>query len=161
MHCFIADYKEALEKGVVPAAYGRLMFLGAGGSGKSSLLDGLMGKPLRVAESTLLAVTQTLSYQWIKTDEDAWKLYSEDDEQRCLAAKSRQLVESKNRGMDLEGSYIKSWTLAPAVKTFSLVGGAVVTMKKKYLKKHHSSRKILIWKKQEVFHPMTVVRFQR
>ena len=85
-------YNEALNEGAVPAAYVRLMFLGAGGSGKSSLLDGLMNIPLQQAESTALADTRTVSYKWIATDstEEAWKPHTDDDETRKLAAKAHQ-----------------------------------------------------------------------
>ena len=127
-------YKEALEKGAVPAAYGRLMFLGAGGSGKSSLLDGLMGKPLRVAESTALADTITVSYQWIKAAEmaeEAWKLYTEEDEAKSLAAKSRQLLESRKKGLDRRGFYIDNWDEAQATKVFDISGLAVEEIKRK------------------------------
>ena len=130
-HSFLI-YKEALEKGAVPAAYGRLMFLGAGGSGKSSLLDGLMGKPLRVGESTALADTLTVSYQWIKAAEmaeEAWKLYSEEVEARSLAAKSRELVKSKGNDSDMGGSYIDSWDNATAVKLFDISGDALDKIK--------------------------------
>ena len=88
----ILAYIEALKEGAVPAAYVRLMFLGSGGSGKSSLLDGLMNIPLQQAESTALADTRTVSYKWIAADstEEAWKLHTDDDETRKLAAKAHQ-----------------------------------------------------------------------
>ena len=91
----ILAYSEALNEGAVPAAYVRLMFLGAGGSGKSSLLDGLMNIPLRQAESTALADTRTVSYKWITADStgEAWKPRTDDDEKRNLAAKAHQLHE--------------------------------------------------------------------
>ena len=88
----ISSYIEALKEGAVPAAYVRLMFLGAGGSGKSSLLEGLMNIPLQQAESIALADTRTVSYKWIAADstEEAWKLHTDDDETRKLAAKAHQ-----------------------------------------------------------------------
>ena len=91
----ILAYNEALNEGAVPTAYVRLMFLGAGGSGKSSLLDGLMNIPLQQAESTALADTRTVSYKWIAADstEEAWKPHTNDDEKRNLAAKAHQLQE--------------------------------------------------------------------
>ena len=91
----ISSYNEALNEGAVPAAYVRLMFLGPGGSGKSSLLDGLMNIPLQQAESTALADTRTVSYKWIAADstEEAWKPRTDDDEKRNLAAKAHQLQE--------------------------------------------------------------------
>ena len=91
----ILAYNEALNEGAVPAAYVRLMFLGPGGSGKSSLLDGLMNIPLQQAESTALADTRTVSYKWIAADstEETWKPHTDDDETRDLAAKAHQLQE--------------------------------------------------------------------
>ena len=88
----ILAYIQALKEGAVPAAYVRLMFLGSGGSGKSSLLDGLMNIPLQQAESTALADTRTVSYKWIAADstEEAWKLHTDDDETRKLATKAHQ-----------------------------------------------------------------------
>ena len=90
----ISSYNEALNEGAVPAAYVRLMFLGAGGSGKSSLLDGLMNIPLQQAESTALADTRTVSYKWIAADstEEAWKPRTDDDETRNLA---RELLDDR------------------------------------------------------------------
>ena len=93
----IIEYFAALKKGSVPSACVRVMFLGAGGSGKSSLLDGLMGQCLREAESTVLADTQTVSFQWISTTERAksiWKPYSDREETRNLAAKTDIIVQS-------------------------------------------------------------------
>ena len=88
----ISSYNEALNEGAVPAAYVRLMFLGPGGSGKSSLLDGLMNIPLQQAESTALADTRTVSYKWIAADstEEVWKQRTDDDETNKLAAKAHQ-----------------------------------------------------------------------
>ena len=128
------EYTEALKQGSVPAAYARLMFLGAGGSGKSSLLDGLMNIPLRTAESTALADTKTVSYQWIKAAdaaEEAWRLHSNEDEAKGLAAKSRQLAESRRRGREVKGSFITVWALAPAVKVYDVAEQAVDFLKRK------------------------------
>ena len=70
MHA-LADYTEALKVGEVPAAYARLMFLGAGGPGKSSLLDGLMNIQMRIAESTALADTMSIKYHWVEAADAA------------------------------------------------------------------------------------------
>ena len=63
---YLAHYAEAMKEGSVPAAYFRLMSLGAGGSGKSSLLDGLMNIPLQIAESTALADTRRVIFSGSK-----------------------------------------------------------------------------------------------
>ena len=115
MHA-LADYAEALKVGEVPAAYARLMFLGAGGSGKSSLLDGLMNIPMRIAESTALADTLSIKYHWVEAAdaaEDAWKARTEEDEIKELATLSRMVVNGKG-----EGSNIQNWDQAEAVKVF-------------------------------------------
>jgi GTPase SAR1 family protein len=122
------DYAEALSKGTVPGAYVRLMFLGAGGSGKSSLLDGLMNVPLRMAETTAVADTRTVSFQWIKAAdscEEAWKEHTSSDEATSLAAHSHSLALNKMRGKEEVGSFIFCWPLAPAVVSFGLAAGAV------------------------------------
>ena len=115
MHA-LANYAEALKFGEVPAAYARLMFLGVGGSGKSSLLDGLMKIPMRIAESTALADTCSIKYHWVEAAdaaEDAWKKRTEEDEIKELATLSRMVVNSKG-----EGSNIQNWDQAEAVKVF-------------------------------------------
>ena len=97
------------------------MFLGAGGSGKSSLLDGLMNMKLRVAESTALADTKTVSFQWIKAAddaEDAWKEHTSADEARSLAIHSHCVVQKKRRGISIRG-----WG-ASALVTFGVAVGA-------------------------------------
>ena len=96
-----ADYKEALKSGVVPAPYARVMFLGVGGSGKSSVLDGLMNKKRRTAESTALADTLNIRYHWVEAAdaaEEAWKLVQEEDELEELASLSRKVLASKTEG---------------------------------------------------------------
>ena len=109
---------EALKLGEVPAAYARVMFLGPGGSGKSSLLDGLMNQPLRPDESTALADTLNIKYQWVEAAdaaEDAWKAVTEEDEDNELASLSHQVVQ---RGSQGAAAYIKNWAKAPAVVLF-------------------------------------------
>ena len=116
-------YVEALKQGAAPAAYVRLMFIGSGGSGKSSLVDGLMNKPMQTGESTALADTKTVSYQCIKAADAAgegWKVHSKADEASGLAARSRQIVDNKRRGRDVKGSYINDWAAVPAVKIFNI-----------------------------------------
>ena len=94
----IADYAEALKLGEAPVPYARVMFLGPGGSGKSSLLDGLMDQPLRLAESTALADILNITYHWVEAAdaaEDAWRLMAEEDEVEELASLCRLAVKDK------------------------------------------------------------------
>ena len=97
MHIYTEDYAKALKQGVVPAAYVRLMFIGEGGSGKSSLLDGLMNNPFRDPDSTALVDTRSVSYQWIQSANahDAWKPHTEKDEVMMLAAQSHEFVKGR------------------------------------------------------------------
>ena len=74
---------------MAPVAYTRVMFLGPGGSGKSSLLDGLMDQPLRLAESTALADILNITYHWVEAAdaaEDAWRLRAGEDDVQELAS---------------------------------------------------------------------------
>ena len=94
----IADYAEALKLGEAPVAYARVMFLGPGGSGKSSLLDGLMDQPLRLAESTALADILNITNHWVEAAdaaEDAWRLMEEKDEVQELASLCHLAVKDK------------------------------------------------------------------
>ena len=120
-----ADYKEAFKSGVVPVTYARVMFLGAGGSGKSSVLDGLMNKPLRTAESTALADTLNIWYHWVEAAdaaEDAWKCADEEDELKQLALLSDQVVAINEEGAGDGGkektSLVQKWPVAQAEKVF-------------------------------------------
>ena len=75
------------------------MFLGAGGSGKSSLIDGLMNIPLKEAESTALSDTRTVTYQWVTeadAEEDCWKQYSSSDEKKSIAIKCHHIVKRRS-----------------------------------------------------------------
>ena len=129
----LADYAEALKVGEVPAAYARLMFLGVGGSGKSSLLDGLMNIPMRIAESTALADTLSIKYHWVEAAdaaEDAWKVRTEEDEVKELATLSRKVVKGKGGGSKGAGSYIRDWALAPAVGVFAVAAGSVAALRR-------------------------------
>ena len=120
-----ADYKEAFKRGVVPVAYARVMFLGPGGSGKSSVLDGLMNKPIRTAESTALADTLNIWYHWVEAAdaaEDAWKCTDEEDELEQLALLSHQAVAINEEGAGDGGkektSLVQKWPVAQAEKVF-------------------------------------------
>ena len=96
---YLAHYAEAMKEGSVPAAYFRLMLLGAGGSGKSSLLDGLMNIPLQIAESTALADTRKVTFQWVQAADaidEAWKEYTADDEERDLAAYAQYHIQEQS-----------------------------------------------------------------
>ena len=78
------------------------MFLGAGGSGKSSLLDGLMNIPLKEAESTALTDTRTVTFQWVAEADgadEAWKEYSSSDETKSIAIKCHHIVAKKRKRM--------------------------------------------------------------
>ena len=74
------------------------MLLGPGGSGKSSLLDGLMNIPLQIAESTALADTRKVTFQWVQAADaidEAWKEYTATDEESALALNAHYLTENK------------------------------------------------------------------
>ena len=156
--CFFKDdYAEALKKGAVPAAYVRLMFMGAGGSGKSSVLDGLMNIPLKTAESTALADTRKVTFQWVQAADSvdaAWKEYTTSDEVRSLAGNARFIAEKKSDG-DV-GSLLKH-TMVFAVKTDktkNLMSGSVHPeyVKKVSQLKHDTYQNIL----KEAEHPKVV-----
>ena len=80
------EYQRALKQGVVRSAYARVMFVGPGGVGKSSLLHGLMNKPLPKANSTQLAETVTVkpaTKKWASAGEDStsfWREITDNDE---------------------------------------------------------------------------------
>ena len=85
-----ADYQEALRLGEVLVAYARVMMVGPGGVGKSSLLRGLMNQRLpQDAESTILADTKVVKRQfWAKAGESAdsyWAEITDEDEIEELA----------------------------------------------------------------------------
>ena len=74
------------------------MFLGPGGSGKSSLLDGLMNKLIRLAESTALVDILNIKYHWVEagdTAEDAWKAVEVEDEVQELASLCHMAMKNK------------------------------------------------------------------
>ena len=80
------EYQRALAQGVVRSAYARVMFVGPGGVGKSSLLHGLMNKPLPKANSTQLAETVTVkpaTKKWASAGENSksfWREITDSDE---------------------------------------------------------------------------------
>ena len=80
----VGDYQQALERGKVKLAYSRVMLLGAGGVGKSSLQRGLMNQRLVEANSTQLADISTITLShWAKSGnkgEEHWRSVEEDDE---------------------------------------------------------------------------------
>ena len=75
-----------MHHGVVRSAYARVMFVGPGGVGKSSLLHGLMNKPLPLANSTQLADTMTVkpaTRKWASAGGDSksfWREVTDNDE---------------------------------------------------------------------------------
>ena len=94
------------------------MFLGVGGSGKSSILDGLMNNQLRTAESTPLADTLNIKYHWVEAAdaaEDAWKRANEKDELKQLALMGRQIIANKEEGAG-GGGKAQKVPMAPAKK---------------------------------------------
>ena len=85
MHILVDEYRRALELGVVLSAYARVMFIGPGGIGKSSLLRSLMNLPFEAesASSTQLADTvavKPVSYQWLNGDGTFWREVTDKDE---------------------------------------------------------------------------------
>ena len=85
---FEVDYVQALKEGEVKIAYARIMLIGPGGVGKSSLLNGLMNLPLpHEAYSTQLADTYTLKRTdrpaetfWAKQVGGYWVKVTDQDE---------------------------------------------------------------------------------
>ena len=60
--------------------YGRVMMIGAGGAGKTSLRFGLMKKPLpKIAFSTLLANSLSVKCQWAGASGQKWEEIEEDE----------------------------------------------------------------------------------
>lgn len=78
------EYYEALKLGEVLVAYGKVMMIGPGGAGKTSLRRSLMNIKLPLlASSTLLANALSVKYQWAKAGDEAsqyWIEVSEEDE---------------------------------------------------------------------------------
>ena len=77
------------------------MCIGPGGSGKSSLPDGLMNQPLCPDESTALADTLNIKYQWVEAADaadGAWKAIIEEDEVKEMASLSCQVMKHRSQG---------------------------------------------------------------
>ena len=127
-----------MKDGSVPAAYFRLMLIGAGGSGKSSLLDGLMNIPLKIAESTALADTRKVTFQWVQAADaidEPWKEYTVTDEERALAANVHYLTENKQT---MDESIKEQSTIKPTdifrLKTETIKNIAITPVKSEFVK---------------------------
>ena len=92
-HNICTAYQEALKKGEVLVAYGRVTFLGPAAAGKTSLKHGLMHKPLPpVPKSTIVAEVHTLrpvdSSRLASVSSSSisyWKEVTEEDEMEEIA----------------------------------------------------------------------------
>ena len=77
--------------------YGRVMMIGAGGAGKTSLRHGLMKKLLpKVASSTLLANSSSVKYQWTGASGQRWVEIDEEDEISELAILLSRIIADKS-----------------------------------------------------------------
>ena len=100
------DYRQALKLGEVLVAYARVMMIGPGGVGKSSLLRGLMNQELPPdAESTILADTKMLKPHvqfWAKAGQDNDSYWEEVTDQDEIQELSRlvHLVASAKSGTE-------------------------------------------------------------
>ena len=94
--------------------YGRVMMIGAGGAGKTSLRHGLMKKPLpEMASSTLLANALSVKYQWAGAGDSSgqkWIEINEEDEINELVTLLSQILQEK--------SLLQSVESASAIKDF-------------------------------------------
>ena len=71
-------YSKALKSGSVEVSYCRIMLIGLGEAGKTSLIHGLMNQQLPDrANSTILASTQSVRYYWIKTEKGRYSYWTE------------------------------------------------------------------------------------
>ena len=114
------------------------MLLGAGGSGKSSLLDGLMNIPLQIAESTALADTRKVTFQWVQAADavdKAWKEYTANDEKRALAVNAHYLTENKKK---IDETTQEQSTIKPTdmfrLKTETIKNIAITPVKPEFVK---------------------------
>ena len=91
------DYYDALKLGEILVVYGRLMMIGVGGAGKTSLLCALMNEPLpNRASSTLLANACTVKRHFASAGDHAgqnWVVVGEDDEMNELATFLQRVLE--------------------------------------------------------------------
>ena len=93
-------YSQALKSGSVEVSYGRIMLIGLGAAGKTSLIHGLMNQQLPDrANSTILASTRSVKYYWIKAEAGRcshWTELSNDDKTQevAQAAKSSNVHHS-------------------------------------------------------------------
>ena len=94
--------------------YGRVMMIGAGGAGKTSLRHGLMKKSLpEMAFSTLLANSLSVKCQWARTGDPSgqtWVEVDDEDELNELAYLLSTTLQNK--------SLLKSVECASAIKAF-------------------------------------------
>ena len=103
------DYFQALQHGVVKVAYARVMLIGPGGVGISSLLSGLRKKKFsKSTDSTqgadILNLRPTESY-WARITGGHWEIITDEDEIKELA----QLVQRVQQNEQLvKGSHSKS-----------------------------------------------------
>ena len=119
------DYREALRLGEVLVAYARVMMIGPGGVGKSSLLRGLMNKKLpRNAESTVLADTKMLKpHFWAKSGQTAdsyWEEVTDQDEIQELAGLVHLVALTKSGAANPSraAKILSTMTAAVAVSVF-------------------------------------------
>ena len=95
-----SDYFNALKLGEVSVTYGKVMMIGPGGAGKSSLLCGLKNERLpENAESTLLVNTSSVKYGWAKAGKHStqpWTNLGEEDEIHELACYLSRALASKS-----------------------------------------------------------------
>ena len=91
--------------------YGRVMMIGVGGAGKTSLRHGLMRKSLpTMAFSTLLANSSSVKCQWAGACDQRWVEINEEDEINELATLLSRIIENK--------SLLQSVESASAIKKF-------------------------------------------
>ena len=86
-------YIEALKQGKEPISYARVMFLGEGESGKSSVLDGLMKNEFKENnDSTMLAETRDISYRFIEAEKGCW---SEMDKKAAVTELAKKVMKGE------------------------------------------------------------------
>ena len=130
------DYKKALDEGQVLVAYARIMFVGTGGVGKSSLLHGLMNKKLpAVANSTQVADLLAVKPQNLKAvgdESNPWVEVTDDDEINELVGLVL-LVSNVAKGLTQSSRFVQLMQGAAAALTDSsrfvqLVQGAAAVL---------------------------------